>query len=422
MLKIIRRDILSRVRDHLNKKEISLIIGPRQVGKTTLLRQLQRELDQRGQKTLYLNLDFDQDQSFFATQEALIKKLRLVFGSAPGTVFIDEIQRRENAGLFLKGLHDHDLPHKFIVSGSGSLELKEKIGESLSGRKRIFEMLPVTFSEFVNFRTSYQFDGRLAEFFAVETGVTQSLLEEYLAFGGYPKIITTDRLEEKTAALREIISSYLERDISIWLKVDKLEGFSQLLKILASQCGRLINYSELANTLDLSMATVKNYLWYLEKTFIIKRLSPFSRNARHEITKAPIVYFHDLGWLNYFRGQFGQPVSLSNQGFTFQDFVFQILNECLGQTEHSLYHWRTKAGAEVDFVVTRGLEPIPVEVKCQKPKNFSLGHSLSSFIKTYTPKQAWLVNLTMKKQLTINKTKVFFTPYWELPGQSLQNR
>ena len=164
----IKRNLLKQLKDHLVKKEISLIVGPRQAGKTTLMLFLKDYLEKRGEKTVFLNLDIERERQFFNSQEDLINKIKLEVGKSKAYVFIDEIQRKENAGLFLKGIYDMGLPYKFIVSGSGSLELKEKIHESLAGRKRVFELNTISFDEFVNFKTGYRYEESLADFFNVE--------------------------------------------------------------------------------------------------------------------------------------------------------------------------------------------------------------------------------------------------------------
>ena len=153
----IRRELFNKLKNNLKAKEISLITGPRQAGKTTLMNVLRDYLERKGEKTVFLNLDYERDTAFFASQSALVEKIKLELGEKKGFVFIDEIQRKENAGLFLKGIYDLNLPYKFIVSGSGSLELKEKTHESLAGRKRMFELSTVNFKEFVNFKTNYKY-------------------------------------------------------------------------------------------------------------------------------------------------------------------------------------------------------------------------------------------------------------------------
>jgi len=411
---IIQRELLKELKNHLSEKEISLIIGPRQVGKSTLMLLLRDDIKKKGGKTLFLSLDFERDKQFFISQDSLIKKIELELGREKGYVFIDEIQRKENAGIFLKGIYDMNLPYKFIVSGSGSLELKEKIHESLVGRKRIFELNPVSFKEFVNFRTNYHYKEKLMDFFVVEKEKTESLLGEYLNFGGYPRVIIEEKLREKREIIDEIFRSYLEKDISYLLKVEKLDAFSSLIKILASQIGKLVNYSEIATLLGVSVQTVKNYMWYIEKTFVIKRLSPYFRNTRKEISKSPTVYFYDLGLRNYALGLFGNISQPDEQGFLFQNFVFNILREKMRLSGGELHFWRTKDKAEVDFVVDFGKEVLPVEVKYKNLDKPIIGRSLRRFIEKYHPPKALVINKSFKQTLKIKETKTIFLPFWEL--------
>ncbi len=414
MAALIQRTLLQEVARHLSKKEISLIVGARQVGKTTLMTVLQESLDKRGERTLFLSLDFEEDRRHFVSQGALLRKVELELGKKRGYVFIDEIQRKENAGLFLKGLYDRNLPYKWIVSGSGSLELKEKIHESLTGRKRLFELSPLSFGEFVNFKTGYAYDANLSAFFSTEQEKSEELLTEYLNFGGYPRVVLEETMREKRNIIAEIFRSYLEKDISYLLRVEKADAFSQTVRILADQIGRLIRYSELSSTLGLSLPTVKNYLWYAEMTFVIHRLSPYFRNKRKEITKSPVLYFGDLGLRNYAIGQFGSVSQQSELGYLFENLVFQLLRKKAAEKGYDSHYWRTKDGAEVDFIIVSGKWLIPVEVKYKKMKEPEAGRSLRSFIKKYKPGQAWIVNLELRKQSHISGTRVQFIPIYDL--------
>lgn len=420
-MNIIKRKLLKEIKEHLYKKEICLIIGPRQVGKTTLMLSLQKYLMKRDKKTVFLNLDSEIDKQFFVSQQSLLKKLKLELGNKKGYVFIDEIQRKENAGIFLKGLYDMNLPYKFIVSGSGSLELKEKIHESLTGRKRVFELNPVTFNEFVNFKTNYQYETKLADFFSIEEDRTKSFLDEYLNFGGYPRVILEETLIEKIKTIDEIFHSYLEKDISYLLRVKRLDAFSSLIKILASQTGKLINFSEISSTLGISIQTTKNYFWYAEKTFITQRLTPYFTNIRKEITKSPIIYFYDLGLRNYALGIFGN-TNLIKDGFLFQNFIFNILKEKFHFGGSLLHFWRTKDRAEIDFIINFGKEILPIEVKYKKIDKPTIGKSIRSFIDKYKPKEFWMVNLNFKKEIEYNKTKIKFLPFFRLLPYKLCSR
>lgn len=410
----IKRYMFSELVAHLPKKELSLIVGPRQAGKTTLMLQVQDYLKKKNEKTLFLSLDFEGDTPHFNTQAALLDRINLEFGKKKGYVFIDEIQRKENAGIFLKGLYDMQTPYKFVVSGSGSIELKEKVHESLAGRKRMFELQTVSLKEFINYKTMYKYEDRLDEYFRIEKTESLGLLIEYLNFGGYPRVILEETLAEKLQTMDEIYRSYIEKDIAYLLRVERIDAFGNLLRLLAGQAGNIINLNEISSTVGISVQTVKNYLYYAEKTFVIKRLTPYYRNIRKEISKSPVVYFNDIGMRNFSIGQFGRYMMLSEIGFLFQNLIYRLLHEKIKDEGSTLHFWRTKDRAEVDFVINKGREVIPVEVKCKEMKEKSIARSLRSFISRYKPKEAFVVNISLKDEDMIEKTKIRFIPFFEL--------
>jgi len=387
--KLIKRNLLGELKKHLEQKEISLIIGPRQVGKTTLMLLMEKGLKQRGEETLYLNLDRETDRRHFVSQENLIGKIRLEIGHQRGVVFIDEIQRKEDAGLFLKGIYDSNLPYKFIVSGSGSLELKEKIHESLAGRKKVFKLNPVSFEEFVNFKTEYRYKGRLEEFFEIEVEKRETLLWEYLNYGGYPRIITAERDREKREIIDEISHSYLEKDISYLLRVERVDAFSNLVRILASQLGQLVSYSRIASEINLSIKTLKNYLWYAEKTFVLQKLTPYFKNVRKEIVKAPVYYFYDLGLRNYSIGKFGNLIEF---GPIFENFILNIIQDKMRWSGATIHFWRTKDKAEVDFVINSGEEILPLKLSIRKRTNHPVKRLRKTLSKKTLLQEPFLLN------------------------------
>lgn len=398
---------------HLDQPEITVLVGPRQSGKTTILKRLESELRAGGRKTLWLNLDFEDDFRHVASQGSLLQKIQLELGSGGGVVFIDEIQRRENAGLFLKGLYDQGLPWKFVVSGSGSIELKEKISESLVGRKRLFELSTVSFGEFADFRTGYRYTDRLRDYFRTESSKTDQLFREYLMYGGYPRVVLADTHQEKLATINEIFRSYLEKDIVYLLRVEKSESFSNLVRFLASQSGKMVSYSELSATLGLSLATVKLYLWYLEKTYIIDKVTPWYTNIRKEITKAPVYYFRDIGLRNFAAGSFGA-LSDSETGFAFQNVIHVMLKERFPLADSTIHYWRTKDKAEVDFVLRSGDTVTPLEVKYRDMKKLDVRRSFLGFLTRYHPEFGYIVNRNYSDEALICQTRVRCLPYWEL--------
>jgi uncharacterized protein len=415
---MIKRKLFSGLVDHLDKKEMSLIIGPRQAGKTTLMQILKKQVDNSGERTLFLNLDIEWDRPHFATQAALIRKIELEFGRKQGVVFIDEIQRKEDAGLFLKGIYDLNLPYKIIVSGSGSLELKQRIGESLIGRKRLFELSTLSFEEFVNHRTDYRYDARIGDFLEAEPEHARHLLSEYMTFGGYPRVVIEAEATEKRRLMDEIYRSVLERDVAYLLKLDKPDAFSALIKLLAGQLGQLMNYSDLASSVNLSFQTVKKYLWYAQKICLVDLVAPFARNVRKEISKSPVPYFWDLGFRNYSLGLYQEAESPANGAFVFENCVYLLLKEKIQHKPAKLHFWRTKDKAEVDFVIDAGKEIIPVEVKYKRLKRDVVPASLLRFIEKYQPKRAYVINLALNTTRKVRKTDLFFLPIYELlrPG------
>ncbi|MCL4374547.1 ATP-binding protein [Patescibacteria group bacterium] len=414
---MIRRKLLSQIQTHLLHPEITMIVGPRQAGKTTIMEILRDDLRKKGEKTLFLNLDFTADRPFFDTQEKLIQRIIYEIGNEKGYVFIDEIQRKENAGIFLKGLYDMKLPYKLIVSGSGSIELKEKIHESLPGRKRLFELTTLSFEEFIAYKTDYKHiqEGssfaELASYFDLFREQARNYLEEYLNFGGYPKVVLASTTKEKRAVIADIYQSFLEKDMSVLLNIKKTGSLTDLLRILSSQIGSLVNISELSNTLGVSSPTVKNYLWYLEKTFIISKVTPYFKNTRKEITKSPVYYFNDLGLRNFAISQFGN-AAFDSSGFLFENFIFNNLVSIFQLTPTTIHFWRTKDKAEVDFVINTGKDILPIEVKYTNLKTPEMGRSFRSFLSKYRTSKAFVVNLSLTQEITLENTRVYFIPYF----------
>jgi uncharacterized protein len=413
---MIKRKILSRLQEHLLSDQITIITGPRQVGKTYLMSELQKQLQDEGKKTIWLNLDKEEDKQRFTSQAGLLAYIELQIGKDKATVFIDEIQRKENAGLFLKGIFDMNTPYKFVVSGSGSLELKAKISESMAGRKQLFTVDPISFEEFVNFKTDYQYEDRLLDFFKIEEGKTARLLAEYMVFGGYPRVILAETADLKQSQMQEIYRSYVDRDIHDLLHLEKTDAFNNLLKILASQIGGMINVSELASTVGIDEKTIKHYLFYLEQTFLIQKVTPFFRNTRSEVTKAPIYYFVDIGLRNWLLGLFGLPeIPISLSGHLFENLVFNMLKSQTELSPTQIHFWRTKDQAEVDFVLEKGLEITPIEVKYTKLSKIEIPRSLRSFIAKYKSINAYIVNTgNAESKEMIENTKVQLLPYYKL--------
>lgn len=404
---MIQRTLEAGLKQHLTAREMSLIVGPRQAGKTTLMRSVQTELQKAGERTLWFSLDRMADEQFFVSQESLVRKMEQEVGSRRSFVFIDEIQRREDAGRFLKGLYDMDLPYKFILSGSGSVELKERIHESMAGRKRIFELTTVTLQEFLNWKTDGRYREDIMAWAAGDALRADPLIEEYLKFGGYPSVVVAAAADDKRIVIEEIYQSYLARDVSQLLHVNKPRVFTHLVQLMASQTGQLANVAELARTLGVAEATIRDYLWYLEKTYIIDKVTPHHRNARKELTKAAVYYFTDIGLANFSQGTFGEAVV---GGWRWQNLIGLQLQEQVRASNRNqhVHFWRTTGGAEVDYVVEQGSAVLPIEVKDSALQRPMVSRSLRSFIEAYRPTTALVVNRSLRAQRKVGETTVRF--------------
>lgn len=406
----IPRTLMADLAAHLQQKEITLLVGSRQAGKTTLLRELTKQLHQAGKECLFFNLDIDTDAQYFSSQQRFLDRIEAVMGGQPAYIFIDEVQRIENAGLFLKGLYDRNLPYKLVATGSGSLELKEKIAESLVGRKRNFYLPTVSIEEFIRYKTEDRYEN-LSAFLKTDPILEAQLLREYLTYGGYPRVVTAPTAREKNAILSEIFQGYIERDIQLLLQLEKSRAFVTLLQLLANRIGQLVNYNDLASATNLSVPTVKNYLWYSEKTFITKAITPFFRNKDKEVVKAPQYYFLDAGLRNFLLGITDLSHQPTHFAFLFQQLVLQFLEHQFAESVASIHFWRTQNQAEVDFVVNLGHAILPVEVKAVQLKNPQIERSLRSFITEYQPPEAWVVNLSLEAELQVEQTRVRFLPW-----------
>lgn len=409
-MEFLRRKVYYQLKKHLSLPEIALILGPRQAGKTTLMNKLSQELTAKGVANTYFNLDIIEDRQYFVSQHTLVDQIEKRVGAKYAVVFIDEIQRLPNAGLFLKGLYDMRRNYKFVVSGSGSLDLKADIIEPMTGRKKIFYCLPLSFTEFISHKLKVDFK-KAGESLANNPYEKERLINEYLAFGGYPRVVLAVTVEEKREILAEIYKSYLEKDIQLILKVEKEEAFQRLVKILAAQTGNLINRAELALSCGLNEKTVEKYLYLLEKTFVIFLVKPYFSNVRKELRKSPKVYFLDLGFLGLGRGR--EETGLVPGG-VFENACFLRLLE--KDLREPVRFWRSASGAEVDFVITTNKgELIPMEVKLTAGKAKTLGKSLVNFLKKYRPKTAFIYNRDKEMKVKKLTTQVNYLPYYRLP-------
>ncbi|MFV1975214.1 MAG: ATP-binding protein [Candidatus Scalindua sp.] len=410
----IEREIFSEVAGHLDKPEITLITGSRQVGKTVLMEQLRERLisDKKlsPDSILSYNLDLVHDWEIFQDQSQFIELLKDRSHKRKIYVFVDEAQKVPEASRFFKGVYDSKINAKLILTGSSSLEIKAKFKETLAGRKRIFHLPSFTFFEFLTFRekSMAKYLKRRKKLTRIDQKKLLVLYKEYMTFGGYPRVVLSKSKEEKIDILQEIYSSYIEKDAIGLFEIKNKTAFNRLIKLLSAQIRQLVNIEELSVNLEIVRNTVERYILTLEDTFIIKKISPYFKNPGQEIIKAGKIYFLDLGIRNLALENFISFDEKTDKGLVLENGVFIELFFKLRNKIGALHFWRTKQGAEVDFVIEKGLEVLPVEVKSAIKKE-TIPTGLRSFIERFHPQKAILVNLSVaEKNIMLNNTKIEF--------------
>jgi predicted AAA+ superfamily ATPase len=404
---IYERKIYKEIKPFMSTNDVIVIHGARQTGKTTLLKRMMKDLPP--EDTCYFDLEESEllelcDEGVgsivdYLRQRGLLRDQKKFY------LLIDEIQYLANPSSLMKLIYDHHPYLKLIVSGSSSFGMKKKFKDSLVGRTVDFELYPLDFEEFLLFKNqSFDLSKRITSEVLVDE--LKRLYKEYVIYGGYPKIVLTDAVKMKDKYLRQIIDTYIKKDIRDLAQVRNITKFNKLLRVLASQCGQMLNITELSNIAQLAKQTVEEYLLILEDTYVIKLLPPFSRNVRSELFKTPKVFFYDTGllhmlWLKTFPEEFtGNVFEVS----IFSEFVKNIDPE-------SIYYWRTQDKKEIDFIITEKLKMTPVEVKLNASRlNYT---AMKYFVSHYQPGNAFCISL--EGELPTGEFKSRVTPIkpWE---------
>jgi len=337
--RLLENTVLERL---ASQNKVLVVLGARQVGKTTLLKSLQQKLTKNQKKILYLNCDLEEERTAINTT-SLASLQKLVADS--DYLFIDEAQRLDNPGLTIKIIHDNFKSLKTVVTGSSSFNLKNKLSDALTGRCLDFILYPISFSE--TFATL-----NISPNEVLRKNQADALLEDVLLYGLYPEVYLTEKQKDKILYLEKIVESYLFKDILALQKVRFSQSIKDLARALAYQTGAEINENELSNRLKIDRKTVVNYLDLLEQSFVIIRLFPYSKNPRREIGRKYKVYFADLGIRNTLIGDFN-PIQVRNDfGAIWENFlIIERIKSYANRGEPIRCHfWRSYGGAEIDYL------------------------------------------------------------------------
>lgn len=381
----IKRNIFDRLAGTISEPEVVILLGARQVGKTTLMLQLQKLAESLGKKTRYFNLEFPDDLLFFAkTDQEIFKELSK---ESNQIIFIDEFHYLENASKLFKGLYDLQKGLKVIASGSSSIEIHKHLKESLAGRRKIFHILPLNLEEM----------GR--------ANLDQN---ELITFGGLPGLLKYSKKDQKVEYLSQIVQTYILKDVKGLVKEENIRAFNHLLFYLAEHQGSIMPISNLSNEIGVSPATVERYIDILEQTFVLYSVPSFAKKMANELKKSKKYYLYDLGIRNSFLKDFRKPMDRSDIGVARESFV---LHELKGRQKANveIRFWQTKQRHEVDFLWIEDRVITPIEVKT-KMSNSRIPKGLLAFIQLYPEtKKAYVICEDREEIVQVQGTQVRFT-------------
>ncbi len=413
----IKRKLEKKLKDYLDAPEIIAVIGPRQSGKTTLIKKICNELE----SSIYLSFEDRQLLELFETDLKSFEEL--YFRPEKNKyIFIDEFQYANEGGKSLKYLFDFNPGKKIIISGSSSIDLSVKAIKYLAGRIFILNLYQFDFEEFLLFKdpglysileqqkNKLAITGSKVILPDISDSISQKInlfYEEFGIYGGYPRVVIAKNNNEKIEVLKNIYSIFFLREVKEILKIAEDFKLTKLIKALALQIGSQIDYQNLGILADFNFLQTKTNLNLLEKTFITKSIQPFFKNKSTELVKNPKIYFMDTGFRNIVIQSFQKLCDRTDKGALLENIIFCELMK----SGFNLNYWRTKSRAEVDLIAEKNQTIIPVEVKSHLAKTTST-RSMFNFIKKYNTQVALTFSDNLIGQKTIDGKKLIFLPFW----------
>ncbi|MBU0570534.1 MAG: ATP-binding protein [Candidatus Omnitrophica bacterium] len=402
------RKVFKKLLSEAGKKKVSVVLGPRQTGKTTAIKFIHEALTGRGRaSSVFLDLDIYSNFEKVSTYENALATFKLAGYNGRGSrkfyVFLDEFQRYKDLSIIIKNIYDHHKNIKIYATGSSSLAIKHKIQESLAGRKIITHLYPLDFEEFLHFKGREELVTQVKNVPALSGknlfAAARELfagLEEFIIFGGYPEAVLSDKKQTKIEILRSIFDLYVKKELVEYLKLDKIPEVKKLIQYLAVNNAQKIKYQNIAQVAGLSQKTVKIYIELLKETFLIVEVKPFFTNKNKELVKIPKVYFLDPGVANFFINNFNGFELRKDAPFLFENYVISELIKG-GIEADTIKFWQDKNQTEIDFVIEGRGALTAIEVKFKQSLTASDLSAFDIFRRDYSGARCFLVNLSSQE-------------------------
>lgn len=380
----IKRHIFNGLKEKITDRKTTVLVGPRQVGKTHLLKELENAFKEQGKTCRYFDLEQPDDLLSLGKTE---KEQFDVLTQSAEVIFVDEFHLLKNISKLFKAIHDSHHRVKIFASGSSALEMHKHLKESMAGRVSFHKIYPLSLKE-CHQDKAYK---------------DKSLL----CFGGLPGLLHCKNDEEKISLLQSLVATYIQKDIKALIKEENIRAFNHLIALLADHQGSVVVAANLSKEIGLSKPTVERYLEILSQTYVCQGLSSYSKNLTNELKKSKKYYLFDLGIRNSIIKDFRSVDDRPDSGVLKETYVYHsILRQLKANME--VRFWRTKRGEEIDFIVIKNRVPFPVEVK-SKLTQAEIPKSIRVFFDHYPEAPGAIVfNNDLEETTTYSKRPVIF--------------
>lgn len=380
----VERQVFNQLLEELENQKVLILQGARQVGKTSLMEELEAAVLNEDKQCQFFNLELPKDSLFFAQG---VQDLYEQLTKNTDYLFIDEFHYLENATQLFKAIYDdRKVKTKVIASGSSALEMHKHLKESLVGRKKQYQIYPLSFTELQQTKKSFAW---------------------FLNFGGYPELIHIRSKNDQIAYLEDVVRTYIMKDIKALIDEENISAFNAILFALAHNQGQVISINTLANDYRLSHSTVDRYLDILSQTYILHKIPSYSKNLSNELKKSKKYYFYDMGIRNSLINNFDEVKKRKDKGSLYEQYVcnFLIAN---APANAELRFWRTRNDDEIDFVYLKNNKPYIFEVK-SKLRHAKIPAAMETFINNYRDLQAaYVINENIEVDLEYKGVIVHF--------------